>query len=538
MKKLFSLIKASMSEGMNLFKINTKKKSKFNKGALPIILALVLMFTMYVYSDKLMFILAPFGLGYVVLTLFALGISMLTLIEGIYKSGNLLFNCKDDNMLLSLPIKRSTVLFIRVFKFYMFELLYNSVFLLPTMINYAVYVHPSTSYYVLSVIALLLLPVVPILISCVLGTIITSVASKFKGKNIVQTILSIAVILVVLFVSYNSNGLVQSITEHATSISDTITKYYYPVGEYVNLVTNFNTLKLLAYVGIHLVLFALTVVLIGRIYFSVNSSSKSIKKKNKTSKEYKIKTSTPVNSLIKKEFTRFINSPVFVSNAGFGLVLYIIGCVFVAIKFNSFADSIVGIGLVESMEQLISFIPLLAFAFLCFTAFMTSITSSMISLEGKSFNILKSLPQKPTTIVKAKILTAIIIMLPCIFIGDLILFIRFKLDILSILLILIASVLLPLISETIGIIINLKYPRMDAQNDTEVVKQSMSSSISVFIGMGIIAATIGGMFGAVSAGLSNIIIILIFTGVFALIYGLLLLILSKICDKSFDNINV
>ena len=66
----------------------------------------------------------------------------------------------------------------------------------------------------------------------------------------------------------------------------------------------------------------------------------------------------------------------------------------------------------------------------------------------------------------------------------------------------------------------------------------MSSSISVFIGMGIIAATIGGMFGAVSAGLSNIIIILIFTGVFALIYGLLLLILSKICDKSFDNINV
>ena len=185
------------------------------------------------------------------------------------------------------------------------------------------------------------------------------------------------------------------------------------------------------------------------------SSAKNIKKNNNNSKEYKIKTSTPVKSLIKKEFTRFINSPVFVSNAGFGLVLYIIGCVFVAIKFNSFASQIIETGLVESVEQLTSFIPLLAFAFLCFTAFMTSITSSMISLEGKSFNILKSLPQKPTTIVKAKVLTAIIIMLPCIFIGDLILFIRFKLDILSILLILIASVLLPLISETIGIIVKI-----------------------------------------------------------------------------------
>ena len=37
----------------------------------------------------------------------------------------------------------------------------------------------------------------------------------------------------------------------------------------------------------------------------------------------------------------------------------------------------------------------------------------------------------------------------------------------------------------IGLIINIKYPKMDARNDTEVVKQSMSAMISTFIGMGI-----------------------------------------------------
>lgn len=538
MKKLFSLIKASMSEGMNLFRINTKKKSKFTQGALPIILALVLMFAMYTYSDNLMIMLAPMNLGHVVLSLFVVGISMLTLIEGIYKSGNLLFNCKDDNLLLSLPIKRSTVLFIRVFKFYVFELIYNSVFLIPSMINYAVYVHPGKSYYVLAIAGILLLPVVPILISCVIGTFITSVASKFKGKNIVQTILSIAIILVVLFVSYNSNGLIEGIAEHASDISNAVTKYYYPAGAYIELVTNFNIVKFLLYIVIHLVLFAITVLVIGKVYFGINSNAKAVSKKKKTNKDYVIKSASPVKSLIKKEFSRFINSPVFVSNAGFGLVLYIIGCILVAVKFNSFANSIIEVGIVDSIEQLTSFIPLIAFGFLCFTAFMTSITSSMISLEGKSFNILKSLPQKPAKIVNAKVLAAICIMLPCILIGDLILFIRFKMDIISMILILIASVLLPLISETIGIIVNLKYPRMDAQNDTEVVKQSMSSSISVFIGMGIIAATLGALAGAVSAGLSNILIILIFIGAFAVIYGLLLLLLNKICDKCFDNINV
>lgn len=79
---------------------------------------------------------------------------------------------------------------------------------------------------------------------------------------------------------------------------------------------------------------------------------------------------------------------------------------------------------------------------------------------------------------------------------------------------------------------------MDAQNDTEVVKQSMSSSISVFIGMAMIAITFGALVGAIVVGLSNIIIMLVFIGIFAIIYGLLLLLLNKICSKCFDNINV
>lgn len=536
MKKIFSLIRANMSEGMNLFKINSKKSNTFTKVALPILLTIILMLAFYSYSDALMSVLAPMNLEHVALSLFAVGISIVTLVEGIYKSGNLLFNCKDDNLLLSLPIKRSTVLFIRVFKFYMFELLYNTVFLLPVILNYAVHVHPETSYYIVSAIGLVLLPVVPILISCIIGTFITSVASKFKGKNIVQTILSITFVLAVLYISYNSNGLTTGITQHATSINETIAKIYYPVGEYIQLVTNFSITGLLLYIAIHTALFVIAIVLIGKVYFSINSSVKSIEKKKKTNKDYKIKTASPVKSIVKKEFNRFINSPVFVSNAAFGLVLYIIGCILIAIKFDSLANSIVEMGF--SIEQITKYIPVLAFGFLCFTAFMTSITSSMISLEGKSFNILKSIPQKPAKIVNAKVLAAICIMLPCIFVGDLILFIRFKMDIISIVLLLIASVLLPLISETIGIIVNLKYPRMDAQNDTEVVKQSMSSSVSVFMGMGIIAATLGSLAGAIANGLSCRLAILLFICIFSIIYGLLLLLLKKKCNKWFDNINV
>ena len=42
---------------------------------------------------------------------------------------------------------------------------------------------------------------------------------------------------------------------------------------------------------------------------------------------------------------------------------------------------------------------------------------------------------------------------------------------------------MPLVSHFLGIIINLKYPKLDAENTAEVVKQSTSSFIAVMLGM-------------------------------------------------------
>ena len=139
MKKIVSLIKACMTENMNLFKIRNKKDSKRSNVILPIFLGLCVFFSIWSYANVIMEPLINVNLEYVLLTLFVLLTSILTLVEGIYKSSSLLFNCKDDNLLLSMPIKKSTVLFVRVFKFYVFELVYNSLFMLPAMIVYIRY---------------------------------------------------------------------------------------------------------------------------------------------------------------------------------------------------------------------------------------------------------------------------------------------------------------------------------------------------------------------------------------------------------------
>ena len=536
MKKIISLIKVSLNHDMNIFKINTKKESKFYKFFLPIFFTIYIMIVMGIYSYKLMDLMKPMKLEFAVLTLFGLFVSLITLIEGIYKSGSLLFNCRDDDMLLSLPIKRRTVLFVRIFKFYVFELLYNSLFILPSMIVYAVSVNPSWTYYLVSFIALLLLPIVPILLSCIIGFLIAFLSSRFKGKNMVQTLFSTVFLLGILYLSFNMDKWISNITEKASSINDAITRLYYPVGAYISLVNDFDIKTLIIYIVSHIIIILVIVFILGKVYFKINSGFKRVIMGHKNS-NYKIKSSSRMVSFIKKELNKFFSTPVFITNAGFGLVLFVISCVLFTTKFDTIVSAIRVANMDIDVSVVKEWLPSLMFGIVCFGSFMTSITSSMISLEGKSFNILKSLPIKPVDIVLYKVLAALVIIIPCILIGDIIVFIKFKFDIVSILLILIASILLPFITELIGILVNLKYPKVDAVNDTEVVKQSMSSLVSTFIGMGLLAVTGIILYKMLDMGISNHVIILTFLIFYGIVFMILWLILIKTCDKSFNNIN-
>ena len=536
MKKKISLIKASFTNDMSLFKINVKNNSLL-KRVLPFILAFIIMGSVYFYADALVNQLIPLQLGFVMLTLFIMVTSILTLIEGIYKTSSLLFNLKDDNLLLSLPISRKTVLFIRILKFYIFELLYNSIFLLPAIVCYIVHFNPSFSFYIVSIISLFIFPIVPILLSCFIGVIISYFSSKFKRSKNFQTIITIIFLMVFLIIYYNANNFINSVIQNASNINDVITKIYYPAGAYISLIRDFNIWKLFIFIIVHVIIFTITIMLIGKIYFNINSQVKSIRV-SKSKKEYKIRKLSVIRSLISKEFKRFITSTVFVVNAGFGLVIYILISFYIALKFDGLVSLLHESNIPIDINFINQFIPIIILGLICFTGLMTSITSSMISLEGKSFVILKSLPIKPIKIIMAKIWASILISFPCLLIGDLILFIKFKLDLLTMFFLLIASFIIPLVSSLIGIIVNLKYPKMDASNDTEVVKQSVSSMISVFIGMGLIALTIFGLYKGILSGLSNSLIIIIIILVYLLISILLLAYLYKTCDRHFNNITI
>lgn len=191
-----------------------------------------------------------------------------------------------------------------------------------------------------------------------------------------------------------------------------------------------------------------------------------------------------MSALISKELKRYFSSTVYMTNTLIGLVIMIIGTIAICINLNGTFNMITeGEELGVDINQILELMPKIFFGLVVFMSSMTSITSSSISIEGKSFNITKSLPVNPEEVLLSKVLSSNLITIPVILLCDIIFFISFEVQIFDIVAILIISLVMPTLTAIIGLFANLKYPKMNATSDTEVVKQSASSMISVLGGM-------------------------------------------------------
>lgn len=491
MKKLISLLKATMSQDMNLFKV---KRGESKNKAVILILTLIVMFAVGSYAYMIAEVLSQINQTIVMVNIFIIITTLITFIEGIYKSQGILFEAKDNDLLFSMPIEKSKILFTRIAKLITFQTLYNSLFIIPAFAVYIYFERPDAMFYIITVLMIFLLPIIPTILSSIIGYIVKGISIKFKLKKLLQTILTLVFMISIFFVALNLESMLGDIEQNADNINQSLASVYYPVKLYSNLVQNFNIIELLKLLAINIIPTILFICIASIFYFKIISKtteksgkkSKSISLNNKT-----LKRRPKVISLIKKELKRFFDSPVYIINTMFGGVIIIAATIGIAINFDELVNAIIGqVDIGINKEQIINLMPKIFYEIVVFTSCLTSITSSMISIEGKSFNITKSLPVPTKKILLSKIMASNILSTPLILISDIIFFVAFEIQIIDIICILLISIIMPTLIAIIGLLINLRFPKMDASSDTEVIKQSASSAIAVFIGMGIGIASI------------------------------------------------
>ena len=277
MNKMMSLIKACAFDNLTTFKMGNKKKNKKIEKILPFLFTLLCFSINWFIAEFLMKELSKHNAHIVLLTLFILYTSVMTLIEGIYKSSGLLFNCKDDDLLLSLPISKRVVLFIRILKFYIFEMFYNSLFLLPAMIVYAKYVNVGIPYFISSIIALLMLPIIPIILSSIIGGTISAISSRFRFKTFVEIAITGGSLIAIFVIAMNFDKDVVNLVEKATNIHKIMDQWYYPIHLYTRLISNFNIIDLLLFIISNIGVLAFAIMILSKSYFKINSKIKIIK---------------------------------------------------------------------------------------------------------------------------------------------------------------------------------------------------------------------------------------------------------------------
>ena len=244
-----------------------------------------------------------------------------------------------------------------------------------------------------------------------------------------------------------------------------------------------------------------------------------------------------MSALVKKETKRYFSSTVYMFNTLVGVVLLLIATIAMSVNFGGTIEMITeGEDLGIDLNEVLNLMPKIFFGLIIATTCLTSITSSSISLEGKNFYILKSLPVKFDKILLGKILSSNLITMPAIFISDIVFLVAFKPEFFDTIAIILISIIMPTLIGIIGLLVNLKYPKMNATSDTEVVKQSTSSMVAVGGGM-IIATILIGLLITMSTTISSNMAIIIELLGLAIATAILYKVLQKYGEKRIKEIN-
>ncbi|MEK5417545.1 MULTISPECIES: hypothetical protein [unclassified Paenibacillus] len=394
----------------------------------------------------------------------------------IYKASGVLFGSKDYDLVMSLPIKTSHIVASRVVQLYVLNILFSLMVMVPAGVVYAIKVNPAVVYYLFFMITLLFIPLVPIIAATIIGTLISWISSRFKGSRLISLILTFAVIIVIILGSSQMNGNdPQLLADMSTQIADQIFNLYPLTVMYVDAVCSYQVAPLLLFIGISLLSFMLFTLILGSKYKAIHTGLTTSYSKNKYQMR-SLAVSSPLYTLYKKELRRYFSSSIYVLNTSIGMVMLLVMAI--TLLFVSSEQ----LGKIIEIPELSNYLSRLAPLFVSLFVALSCTTSSSISLEGNHIWILKSAPVPTKTILLSKITVNLTITVPIVIVSSVLLMISLGTGWMESLLLLIIPVLYACFTAMVGVIVNLKLPKLEWTNEVSVIKQSASVLVAMIIG--------------------------------------------------------
>jgi ABC-2 type transport system permease protein len=447
-----------------------KKRKKTSVAILLILLGTVAIYALTFYQAKTMFDgLSSLGLSRLCVFHACLTTLCVLAIIGVMRvSGNSKFN--DAELLLSLPIKKRDIIIVKTINKYLFDLFFVFMLFSPYIILFEVQTGFSISVTIFSVLLTLILPLFSVGLSYIVDFVVSHLFNKSKVAGMLKSLFSVLIYLAIMAVL-----LIKTFT-YGSAEFQSLEAYFadrplsYMLLKFVldqSLPDIFGTLALtiLPFV-LGMILFGFS---FGKNLTGYVAKDKDLKFKNK---------GNLFGSLFKKEVSFYFSTPAYVVNTIIGPVFILAFSIILAIMGADTIGTIFGLEGLSKNEALYIIVPLF-----CGLVALTMVSCSSISLEGKNLWILKSTPVDTKTLFLAKIMLNIVLVSPVVILSSVILTIALSLSFEEFLIICLLPVILNISLSFGGIIINLWLPKLDWTEETQVVKQSLATLITMILGI-------------------------------------------------------
>ena len=461
--------------GLNVFRFSKDKKRK--QKMMGLLMAWIILLAMLIfYIGGLSYSLIYLGLEKVVPAYLITISSLLIFIFGILKAGSMIFRKEGYDILCALPLSAEVIVVSRLLKMYVEDLLITLGVLLPGIAVYIWNIRPDIDFYLMEFLGIWSIPLIPMAASIVIGTLITGISSRMRHKSMIAAILSILAVLGVMYASSwlsSMDGDIdpEMLKDLSASIMVLLERVYPPAVWLGTAVIHRDVLRFMLCIGLSLIVFAAVAAGVSFFFQKISQSLySSFAKHNYQIGE--LKENSLLSCLYKREFRRYFSSSIYVTNTIIGPIM---GCIL------SGALLISGIDFLKELLPLpIDIEGIVPFVIASVFCIMTT-TAISISMEGKHWWILKSLPLSTKNILDGKILMNLLLILPFYVLSEVLLIFALKPSMEELLWLVMIPFVMILFSCVYGITINLHFPVLEWESEVRIVKQSASSMLG---GMG------------------------------------------------------
>ena len=478
MKKFFALLKVSV-RSMLLSSAGTrrsKKKAATGVGAL-VLIAFLALYMSGLYSSLLMHVLAPIHMEVLVFIFMGMGALVGGLLFTTFAVKGVVFGGRDNDLLLSMPVSSTALMASRVAAIYLENLLFAFFVLVPAGAVCAYMtqsgVGHSLLFWVRLVIAALALPLLDTALSVLLGALVAFLSAKVSRGALGQNIVMALFMAAVFYFSFHLNGMIEGLAANAAGVRDSLSWAAPLLWMADGILGDWGLL--LAFAACCVIPFALVVFALGKVYrkavsaFAARAAGNGYKLSAQSASGQK-------KALLAKEARRFFGTPMYLWNAGLGLIMLTAAGVAALVMRDQLREFI------AMSEGALPVLPLAAVV-MGFCLSSCPIAAPSVSLEGKYLWILREAPVDERSLLWVKVGFQLLLTLPCTVFAGTCIAAAVSLPVWEGAALVSLLALFSVGHAAFGMLMGLCFPKLDAVNETVVVKQSLAVVLGIFVPM-------------------------------------------------------